>query len=55
MAEAALLSACVAKACLDSEPIDSDNPVRLPGQSALAKNRRYQLSANMNPMYYLKL
>ena len=31
----------IAKACLDGEPIDSDNPVRLPGQSALAKKRRY--------------
>jgi L-lactate dehydrogenase len=30
----------IAKACLDGEPIDSDNPVRLPGQSALAKKRR---------------
>ena len=31
----------IARACLESEPIDSDNPVRLPGQSALAKKRRF--------------
>ena len=31
----------IAKACLDGEPIECDNPVRLPGQSALAKKRRY--------------
>ena len=31
----------ISKACLDGKPIDPDNPVRLPGQSALAKKNRY--------------
>ena len=30
-----------AEACLNAEPIDSSHPVRLPGQSALAKKRMY--------------
>jgi len=30
-----------AEACLNAEPLDSNNPVRLPGQAALAKKRRY--------------
>jgi len=31
----------IAETCLKAEPIDSNNPVRLPGQAALAKKRRY--------------
>ena len=31
----------IAEACLKAEPIDPENPVRLPGQSALAKKRKY--------------
>ena len=31
----------LAEACQNAEPIDPENPVRLPGQSALAKKRRY--------------
>jgi len=30
----------IARACLDNPPIDSDNPVRLPGQRALALRRQ---------------
>ena len=30
-----------AEACLKAEPLDRKNPVRLPGQAALAKKRRY--------------
>ncbi len=31
----------IAQGCLNAEPIDSDRPVRLPGQAALAKKRDY--------------
>lgn len=34
-------TAWIAESCLKAEPIDSNNPVRLPGQAALAKKRRY--------------
>ena len=34
-------TAWIADACLNAEPIDSDKPVRLPGQAALAKKRLY--------------
>ena len=31
----------IAKACLDAEPLDHKKPVRLPGQAALEKKRKY--------------
>lgn len=31
----------IAEACLDAEPLDDNKPVRLPGQAALEKKRRY--------------
>jgi len=31
----------IAEACLKADPLDEDSPVRLPGQAALAKKRRY--------------
>jgi LDH2 family malate/lactate/ureidoglycolate dehydrogenase len=31
----------IAEACLKADPLDKDHPVRLPGQAALAKKRRY--------------
>lgn len=34
-------SSWLAKACLDAEPLDQKNPVRLPGQAALRKKRQY--------------
>jgi len=34
-------SSWVAEACLDAEPLDQKNPVRLPGQAALKKKRQY--------------
>jgi len=33
-------STWIAEACLKADPLDKDNPVRLPGQAALAKKRR---------------
>jgi LDH2 family malate/lactate/ureidoglycolate dehydrogenase len=34
-------SSWIARACLDAEPLDHKNPVRLPGQAALEKKRQY--------------
>jgi len=34
-------SSWLAKACMKTEPLDPDNPVRLPGHAALAKKRSY--------------
>lgn len=34
-------STWIAEACLKADPLDKRNPVRLPGQAALAKKRRY--------------
>jgi LDH2 family malate/lactate/ureidoglycolate dehydrogenase len=34
-------STWIAEACLKADPLDKSNPVRLPGQAALAKKRRY--------------
>ena len=34
-------SSWIAKACLDAEPLDHKNPVRLPGQAALEKKCQY--------------